>query len=97
MSAVVKIKKALRTLPITDARNIAHWLENYLGKQWDLQIDRDAKAGRLDKLANQALAEYKASKARTLTTMRRHFASVTAPADLSSKKSYRRNWNKKRL
>jgi hypothetical protein len=33
---------------------------------WDAQIEADAQAGKLDGLINEALADYKAGKAREL-------------------------------
>jgi len=66
MSTVAEIENALRTLPLQDARSVADWLQDYLDEQWDRQIEQDAKSGKLDKLAEEALAEYKAGKAKPL-------------------------------
>jgi hypothetical protein len=66
MSTVAEIENALRALPVQDARTVADWLQEYLDEQWDRQIEQDAKSGKLDKLAQEAVAEYKAGKTKPL-------------------------------
>ena len=66
MSAVAEIEKALRTLSVEDARKIADWLQNYLDEKWDNQIDRDIAAGKLDKLADKAMQDYRAGRVKPL-------------------------------
>lgn len=39
------------------------WFAEYDGEMWDIQIEADAAAGKLDALAKEALAEYRAGKA----------------------------------
>ncbi len=66
MSTVGEIESALRALPIQDARAVAHWLQEYLDQKWDKQMDADITAGRLDKLAEQALDRYRAGQVKPL-------------------------------
>jgi hypothetical protein len=66
VSTVAEIENALRALPVQDARTIADWLQDYLDEQWDRQIEQDAKSGKLDKLAEQALSQYRAGKTKPL-------------------------------
>ena len=66
MSTVVEIESALRALPLQDARAVAHWLQEYLDQKWDKQMDADIAAGRLDKLAEQALDRYRTGKVKPL-------------------------------
>ena len=47
------------------------------------------------KIARQAL-ESRLQGGGKLAVMRRHFGAMRGPSDLSTKKSYRRSWNKKR-
>ena len=60
-------------------------------------LDSEAKNTGLSKgqIAREAL-EARLRRRPQLTAMRRHFGSATGPADLSSNKSYRRDWKKKR-
>lgn len=48
MSMVLEIEKALEALPITDARKVADWLQQYLDEKWDQRIDNDIANGRLE-------------------------------------------------
>jgi hypothetical protein len=66
MSTVAEIENALRELPVTDARVVASWLQEYLEEQWDRQIEADSAAGKLDHLAEQALAHYHAGRVKPL-------------------------------
>lgn len=66
VSTVAEVEKALRKMPVPDARAVATWLEDYLADKWDRQIDEDIAAGRLDKLADRALADYRAGKVKPL-------------------------------
>ena len=45
---------------------IREWLNERDEAEWDAQIERDERAGRLDALADRALAEYRAGRTRPL-------------------------------
>lgn len=66
MSNVAEIENALRKLPVSDARTGADWLQDYLDEQWDRQIEQDIAGGKLDKLAEQALAHHRAGRVKPL-------------------------------
>ena len=66
MSTVSEIENALRALPVKNAREVAGWLQDYLDEKWDKQIDEDIAAGRLDKLADKALADHRAGRVKPL-------------------------------
>ena len=66
MSTVTEIESALRQLPEKAAWEVAGWLQKYLADKWDRQIDDDIAAGKLDKLADQALADYRAGNVKPL-------------------------------
>lgn len=66
MSTVAEIEEALRKLPVEKARAVASWLQDYLDAQWDRQIEQDAVAGKLDKLAEQAQAHYQTGRTKPL-------------------------------
>ena len=42
------------------------WLDERAEAEWDAQIERDEYAGRLDALAERALAEHRAGRTRPL-------------------------------
>lgn len=66
MSTVAEIESAIRELPIKDAHAVANWLQEYLDARWDKQMDEDIAAGRLDKLAEQAMEHYRADRVKPL-------------------------------
>jgi hypothetical protein len=45
---------------------LRHWFQSYLADQWDSQIEADAKAGKLDRLAREALADHEAGRTKPL-------------------------------
>lgn len=62
MSTVHEIEEAIERLPEADFFKLTDWISRRLDDAWDRQIEDDVKAGRLDRLAEEALAEYKAGK-----------------------------------
>ena len=59
MSKVEEIEQAIEKLSIEELAEIRAWL-------WDRDIERDAAAGRLDHLAEEALNEYRSGRAKRL-------------------------------
>ena len=47
-------------------RGFRVWFESFDAAEWDRQIEGDAAAGKLDRLAEEALAEYRAGRTRPL-------------------------------
>jgi hypothetical protein len=66
MSTVEAITAAIAALPREQVEQIRAWLEERAEAEWDAQIEQDERAGRLDTLAERALAEHKAGRTRTL-------------------------------
>jgi hypothetical protein len=66
MSTVTEIKTAFKRLPEQDRRKLAEWIQENMEKAWDRQIEDDIAAGKLDKLAEQAVSHYKAGRVKPL-------------------------------
>ncbi|HXQ40140.1 MAG TPA: hypothetical protein VN821_02665 [Candidatus Udaeobacter sp.] len=66
MATVEDIEKAVAELPPEQLRKFRAWFAEFEAARFDQAIERDAKAGRLDRLAEQALADYRAGRAREL-------------------------------
>ena len=66
MRTVEDIEKALSELPPDQLAEFRAWFEAFDAARFDEKIERDAKAGRLDRLAEQALADFRAGRAREL-------------------------------
>lgn len=64
--SVQEIEKAIAALPQHDLAQLEQWFEQFRAEEqsrlWDEQIARDAKAGRLDALAAQAMEDFDAGK-----------------------------------
>ena len=57
MSTVSEIEEAVRRLSDVDLAAFRAWFAEYDAVVWDRQFDRDVAAGRLDQLAEEALAD----------------------------------------
>ena len=59
---VQDIQFAVSKLSREELAEFEVWFEEYIADVWDKQFDEDVKAGRLDALAEQAMAEFRAGK-----------------------------------
>jgi len=66
MSEVEKLEERVAKLAPKDLAEFRVWFLEFDARVWDRQIEADAKAGKLDKLIGEAVADYKAGKARDL-------------------------------
>jgi enoyl-CoA hydratase/carnithine racemase len=66
MTTVEAITAAIAELPPEQVAQIREWLNEQDEAEWDAQIERDERAGRLDALADRALADYRAGRTRPL-------------------------------
>jgi hypothetical protein len=65
MSNLQQIEEAIDKLPRDEAFQLGAWLERRLNDQWDDQIESDVAAGRLDKIAQQAICEHRAGNSQS--------------------------------
>jgi len=66
MGNVQSIEKAVQALPPAELAEFRRWFAEFDSAAWDRQIEQDAASGKLDKLAAEALADYRAGSAREL-------------------------------
>jgi hypothetical protein len=66
MTTLEDIEKAVAELPPDQLVRFRAWFEEFEAARFDRRIERDAKAGRLDQLAEQALSDFRAGRAREL-------------------------------
>lgn len=64
MTKMEDIKQAVQKLSQDELKQLRDWLDELQADAWDQQIERDIKAGKLDKLAEEALAEHRAGLSR---------------------------------
>ncbi len=62
-STLQTAEAAVARLSNDELAQFRRWFAEFDGAAWDAQIEADAKAGKLDALAEEALAEYHAGKA----------------------------------
>jgi hypothetical protein len=63
---VEDIEKSIMGLPLDQLVKFRAWYEQFDADNWDTQIAKDVTDGKLDVIAESALAEYKAGKATKL-------------------------------
>ena len=62
MTRVQELEQEVRKLGPGEFAAFRKWFQEYDSNQWDSQIEEDALAGKLDSLAQKALADHKAGK-----------------------------------
>jgi hypothetical protein len=60
------IEKAIEQLPLSELARFRAWFESFDARQFDAAIERDARSGKLDALAEKALTAHRAGRSREL-------------------------------
>ncbi len=60
------LEKAVAKLPPDQFAKFRAWFDEFDAARFDRKIERDAKAGRLDGMADQAIADFRKGRAREL-------------------------------
>ncbi len=66
MSELEKLAHRIEKLSPEELKEFRAWFAEFDARLWDVQLEADAKAGKLDDLMAEALAEHKAGKTREL-------------------------------
>ena len=66
MHAVQRIVQAVSQLSLEELACFREWFNEFDTEMWDEQIRADSESGKLDKLADQAIADLHAGKCRKL-------------------------------
>ena len=64
--SIEDLENAVAKLPPDDLARFRAWFEQFDAARFDEKIERDAKAGKLDRLAEQAIDDLHKSRAREL-------------------------------
>lgn len=64
--SIEDIEKAVANLPPDQYAEFRAWFEAFEAENFDRKIERDAKAGKLDRLADQAIDDLRKGRAREL-------------------------------
>ena len=66
MKTIEDIEKALTESPPDQLAEFRAWFEAFDAARFDEMIEQDAKAGRLDRLAEKAITDFRVGRAREL-------------------------------
>lgn len=58
MSKVQSIEKEVKSLSLKELAEFRDWFQEYDAEAWDTQIAQDARAGKFDRLAEEALEQH---------------------------------------
>jgi len=62
MMGIEEIKMAIAQLPMPELVDFGVWYKEFEAQVWDKQIEEDIEAGKLDRLAKEALADFEANR-----------------------------------
>lgn len=66
MSTIQEIERAVSELTPQELAEFRQWFREFDAAEWDRQFEDDVGAGRLDALADEALADFRAGRTRPL-------------------------------
>jgi len=66
MTRVQRLAQEIEELTGEELTAFRRWFQEFDAAVWDEQIERDAAAGRLDKLAEKALADHEAGRTKEM-------------------------------
>jgi hypothetical protein len=66
MTTVEDIEKAIATLEPGEFDRLRAWFEEFQAMRFDERIERDAKSGKLDRIADQAVSNHREGRSREL-------------------------------
>ena len=58
MTRLNRLEEQIRGLSAEELRELRAWFAEFDGENWDRQFEADVNAGRLDRLAEQALRDH---------------------------------------
>jgi len=66
MTKIEALERQVRGLSTEELTEFRRWFAAFDAAVWDRQLEADAAAGKLDALADEALAEHRAGRSRKL-------------------------------
>lgn len=66
MRKIEEIEDDIEKLSSQELKAFRRWFIDFDAQQWDEQIQEDVKSGKLDNLANEAINDFRAGKAKEL-------------------------------
>ena len=66
MTKVENLEREVRDLSARELANFREWFAEFDAAEWDRQMEEDVGSGKLNRLADAALADHNAGRSRTL-------------------------------
>lgn len=66
MTRIEKLERDIMALNKSELLALRDWFQAFLADEWDRRIEEDATAGKLDRLAREALADHAAGRTKPL-------------------------------
>jgi hypothetical protein len=66
MTAIEKLEREVQKLSREELAAFRDWFRKYDSDEWDRQVENDVQSGRLDGLAEEAVAEHKAGRTKEI-------------------------------
>jgi len=66
MTKIEKLEREIRGLTAKELATFREWFAAFDAVAWDHQLEEDVKAGKLDAVADAALADHRAGRSRKL-------------------------------
>lgn len=66
MSRLEELERQVQALTARDLTRFREWFAEFDAAAWDAEFEADAKSGKLDRVADGALADHKAGRSRPL-------------------------------
>ena len=66
MTKIEKLERDIRNLSPKELATFREWFAAFDAAAWDHQFEEDVKAGKLDRMADEALADHRAGRSQKL-------------------------------
>ena len=66
MTKIEKLEREVQELSRAELAAFRDWFREYDSDEWDRQIEEDVRGGKLDALAEEAIADYKAGRTKEI-------------------------------
>jgi KaiC/GvpD/RAD55 family RecA-like ATPase len=66
MTAIDKLEQEVQRLSREELAAFRDWFRKYDSDEWDREIEQDVRSGKLDGLAQEAIAEHKAGRTKEI-------------------------------
>jgi hypothetical protein len=66
MTTIQEIEKAVSALPSNELEQFRKWFDEFDAKEWDKQFENDVMSGKLDQIAENAIADFDKGKFKEL-------------------------------